>query len=295
MSSLRNWMLAARPKTLPAALAPVAVAGALASTHGVFDPMPWAAATVCALLIQIGTNFANDYFDFKSGADSSDRIGFQRATASGLIPAESMWRATCVVMGVAFLVGLYLVWHAGWIVLVIGLLSILFGLLYTGGPYPLGYNGLGDIFVFIFFGVVAVMGTYYVLALRWSADAFWASLAVGALAVNLLVVNNLRDIDTDRNAGKRTLGVMFGETVLKLEYTGMLLLAYAIPPHLYVQEGYRLSVFLPVLALPMMAGPLRQVWTHSDKATLNHTLIRTGRFLAVFSLLFTLGILLDQT
>lgn len=196
-------------------------------------------------------------------------------------------------MGTAFALGLTLVWHAGWPILLIGVLSILFGFLYTGGPFPLGYNGLGDVFVFLFFGLAAVMGTYYVMALRWSGESFWVALAVGALAVNLLVVNNLRDVETDRKAGKRTLGVLFGETALKVEYTLMVLLAYAIPPHLFVQEGYRWTVFLPVLALPLLIRPMHQVWTHTDKRALNGVLIATGAFLAVFSLLLAFGIWLD--
>lgn len=293
MTTAHAWILAARPKTLGAAIAPVLLAGALAANHGVFDALPWALALSCALLIQIGTNFANDYFDHRKGADTPARIGFKRATSSGWITPQAMWRATVLTMAAAFVLGLTLVWHAGWPILLIGALSILFGFLYTGGPFPLGYNGLGDVFVFLFFGLAAVMGTYYVMALRWSAESFWVALAVGALAVNLLVVNNLRDVETDRKAGKRTLGVLFGETVLKVEYSLMVLLAYAIPPHLFVQEGYRWTVFLPVLALPLLIRPMRQVWTHTDKRALNGVLITTGAFLSVYSLLLAFGIWLD--
>lgn len=294
MSDLSHWILAARLRTLPAAIAPVVVAGALASRHGVFDAFPWIIALLCAILIQIGTNFANDYFDFKKGADTPDRVGFIRASASGLISPHAMWFATKLTMFVAFLLGLILVIHAGWVILLIGLLSILFGLLYTGGPYPLGYNGLGDLFVFLFFGIVAVMGTYYVMALEWSEESFWVSLAIGALATNILVVNNLRDVNTDRVTGKRTLGVLLGEAWLKAEYVGLMLLAYAIPPHLYVMEGYNLFIFLPVLALMAAKRPLSTVLKHRDKAELNAALNETGRFLAVFSLLLALGILLDR-
>jgi 1,4-dihydroxy-2-naphthoate octaprenyltransferase len=294
MTSANAWFLAARPKTLGAAVAPVLLAGTLASKHGVFDLWPWTAALVCAILIQVGTNFANDYFDHQKGADTPERIGFKRATSSGWIAPGSMWRATVATMAAAFVLGLSLVWHAGWPILLIGVLSILFGFLYTGGPYPLGYNGLGDLFVFLFFGLAAVMGTYYAMANRWSAESFWVALAVGALAVNLLVVNNLRDVETDRKAGKRTLGVIFGERALKMEYTLMLLLAYSIPPHLFVQEGYRWTVFLPVLALPLLAKPLRLVWTHTEKSVLNGVLIRTGAFQSLFSLLLALGIWLDM-
>lgn len=294
MTPISTWILAARPRTLPAAIAPVLLGGALASRHGMFDALPWAVALICAILIQIGTNFANDYFDFKKGADTPDRVGFVRASASGLIAPERMWAATKVTMALAFVLGLFLVAHAGWVILLIGLLSIVFGFLYTGGPYPLGYNGLGDVFVFVFFGIVAVMGTYYVQALAWSAESFWVSLAVGALSTNILVVNNLRDVHTDKVAGKRTLGVLLGENWLKAEYVGLLLMAAAIPPHLYWQEGYNLFIFVPFLALPLAVKPLKTVLKHDDKAVLNLSLIQTGQFLAVFSLLLAVGILLDR-
>lgn len=294
MTPISHWILAARPRTLPAAIAPVILGGALASRHGVFDAFPWTIALLCAVLIQIGTNFANDYFDFKKGADTPDRVGFIRASASGLIAPERMWFATKLTMAAAFLLGLLLVAHAGWVVLLIGVLSILFGFLYTGGPYPLGYNGLGDVFVFMFFGIVAVMGTYYVQALEWNAESFWVSLAVGALATNILVVNNLRDVHTDKVAGKRTLGVLLGENWLKAEYVGLLLMALAIPPHLYWQEGYNLFIFVPFLSVPLAVKPLKSVLRHDDKALLNQTLIQTGQFLAVFSLLLAVGILLDR-
>lgn len=294
MTSFSTWVLAARLRTLPAAIAPVILGGALASRHGVFDAFPWSVALLCAVLIQIGTNFANDYFDFKKGADTPDRIGFIRASASGLIAPDRMWFATKLTMAVAFLLGLLLVAHAGWVILLIGVLSILFGLLYTGGPFPLGYNGLGDVFVFVFFGIVAVMGTYYVQALEWNTESFWVSLAVGALATNILVVNNLRDVHTDKVAGKRTLGVLLGENWLKAEYVGLFLMALAIPPHLYWQEGYNLYIFLPFLAIPIGLKPLKTVLRHEEKAALNHTLIQTAQFLAVFSLLLAFGILLDR-
>jgi 1,4-dihydroxy-2-naphthoate octaprenyltransferase len=164
-SKFKTWIEAARPQTLAAAFVPVAVGASLAVHDQRFDWAPTVVALLCAFLIQIGTNFANDYFDFIKGADNDDRIGFERATALGLISTEQMKRATMLTMGLAFLLGLYLVWHAGWVILVLGIASLIFGVLYTGGPFPLAYNGLGDVFVFIFFGIVAVMGTYYVNAL----------------------------------------------------------------------------------------------------------------------------------
>lgn len=292
-SKLSIWVQAARPQTLAAAFVPVCVGVAIAVRDQEFVFLPSLVALLCAFLIQIGTNFANDYFDFIKGADTDERIGFERATAAGLISANAMRNATIITMGLAFILGLYLVWHAGWVVLAIGIASLLFGILYTGGPYPLGYNGLGDIFVFIFFGIVAVMGTYYVNALAWSSASFWASLAVGALATNILVINNLRDVEQDREAGKNTLGVLFGENVLRWEYLLMLLLALAIPPHFYVQLGYSWLIFIPFLTLPWAVSLLRTVWKVNNKRTLNDTLEHTAQFMTLYGILFSVGVIAD--
>jgi 1,4-dihydroxy-2-naphthoate polyprenyltransferase len=289
------WILAARPKTLSAAVIPVSIGSAIAFNEGVFDLLPASIALLCALLIQIGTNFANDYYDFKKGADNDKRIGFKRAVSSGLIRPEVMLRATWLVMSIAFFSGLILVWHAGWIVLAIGVVSLICGLAYTGGPYPLGYNGLGDIFVFLFFGFAAVMTTYYVQALEWSFVTFWASLAVGALAVNILVVNNLRDSDTDRQTGKRTLGVMFGDNVLKLEYSALYALTLAVPPHFFMVEGYNAWALLPLATAPWMIWLIYRVWTTRDKKELNPVLESTAALMAVFGFLFTIGIVLNAS
>lgn len=290
-SKFKIWVEAARPKTLAAAFVPVLVGASIAFNDALIN---WVATTValfCAFLIQIGTNFANDYFDFIKGADTDERIGFERATSAGLIAPKTMLFATVVCMSLAFLFGLYLVWIGGTIVLVIGLLSLLFGILYTGGPFPLGYNGLGDVFVFIFFGVVAVMTTYFVNALAWSEDTFWASLAVGALCTNILVVNNLRDVEQDSKVGKRTLGVLFGETALKIEYSLMLLLAFAIPPHFYFQLNYEYWVFLPFIIIPIAIRHAFIIWNEEDKRNLNNQLEKTARFMAIFGILFALGII----
>ncbi len=292
-ANLHIWIQAARPQTLAAAFVPVCVGAALAIHDQQFDWLASTVALLCAFLIQIGTNFANDYFDYKKGADTDDRIGFERATATGQISAASMRNAMIIAMALAFLFGLYLVWHAGWVILLLGILSLICGVLYTGGPFPLGYNGLGDLFVFLFFGIVAVMGTYYVNALEWSTASFWASLAVGALSTNILVVNNLRDIEQDGPAGKNTLGVLFGEEVLRWEYLLMLLLALAIPPHFYFQFGYSELIFAPYLSLPIAALLLYQIWTEEDKPKLNKTLERTAQFMTVFGILFSAGMLAD--
>jgi len=246
----------------------------------------------CAFAIQIGTNFANDYFDFVKGADTDDRIGFERATSSGAVTPQSMLRATTITMFIAFLAGLYLVWVGGWVVLWIGLLSLLFGVLYTGGPFPLGYNGLGDIFVFIFFGFVAVMGTTYVNTLEWEMNAFWASIPVGALCVNILVVNNLRDVEQDKVSGKRTLGVLFGENALKIEYVVMIALAYLTPVFFYHILDYSIFIMLPYLSLFFAWNLNKEVWYHEDKRTLNNTLERTSKLMIVYGFLFAAGLIL---
>lgn len=288
---VKIWIQAARPQTLAAAFVPVLIGVALAIRNNLFAPVPSLVALICAFLIQIGTNFANDYFDFIKGADTEQRIGFERATARGLVSSQQMLIATFITMGLAFLMGLYLVWYAGWIILVIGVLALIFGILYTGGPYPLGYNGLGDLFVFIFFGIVAVMGTYYVNALEWSMASFWASLSVGALSTNILVVNNLRDIEQDRPAGKNTIGVLFGENALRWEYVIMLSIALAIPPHFYYRLDYNWIILVPLVSIPVAVSLLKQVWTEEDKSKLNTTLERTAQYMVLFGLLFSIGII----
>lgn len=287
-----HWVRAARPQTLAAALVPVMVGASIAATDYALRWDTTLVALFCAFAIQIGTNFANDYFDHVKGADTPDRIGFERATSMGYISPAAMLNATIMTMAIAFVAGLYLVWVGGWVVLLIGVLSLLFGVLYTGGPYPLGYNGLGDLFVFIFFGIVAVTGTYYVNALEWSFFSFLASLPVGALCVNILVVNNLRDVEQDRVTGKRTLGVLLGEKALKAEYIVMLLTAYAIPIWLWLQPSYNASILLPLISLPGAFVLTRQVITHEDKSTLNRTLERTAQFMVLYGILFTAGILI---
>lgn len=293
VTSLKIWVDAARPKTLAAAFVPVLVGASIVWSES--SALHWPAtliALLCAFLIQIGTNFANDYFDFIKGADTHERIGFVRATASGLVPAKTMLYATIACMGLAFILGLYLVWIGGLVILAIGIASLIFGILYTGGPFPLGYNGLGDVFVFIFFGIVAVMTTYYLNTLEWSGSSFWAALAVGALSTNILVVNNLRDIEQDKKAGKKTLGVLFGENLLKWEYTLMILLAFAVPPHFHFQLDYNLWAYLPFLALPLAFMLVRTIWLEKEKVKLNALLEKTAQFMILFCVLFSVGLIL---
>ena len=290
-TTTKAWIEAARLRTLPAAFAPVLIGASLAFADSEFRLLITIIALLCALLIQIGTNFANDYYDFKKGADTPERIGFVRATASGIIKPETMRNATWLTMALAFVTGLYLVYMAGWIILVIGVFSILFGIAYTGGPYPLAYNGLGDIFVFIFFGFVAVAGTYYVNTLEFSSESIWASLAAGALTTSILVVNNLRDTESDKKTGKKTLGVMFGDRFLKYEYVFLMALAFAIPPHFRFRLGYENIVLLPMLLLPFTLYLSYKIWTNSSKPELNRLLGQTAIHLLLFSILFAAGII----
>jgi len=306
LSQTRAWVLAARPQTLPAAAAPVVVGAGLAWHDGVFALLPMLAAFVGAALIQIGTNFANDYYDAIQGADTEAREGFTRVTQSGLIAPQSVKRAMYLTFAASILVGSYLVYVGGLPILVIGLLSVVSGVAYTGGPYPLGYHGLGDLFVFVFFGVIAVMGTYYVQATSVLADplsatippetvtwlAFLASLPVAALSTNILVVNNIRDREEDITTGKRTLAVRFGYRFSRLQYTGLTALAYLVPLWLWLGESFSLSVLLPLLTAPIAVPVTRTVWTKTSGSALNPALETTGKLLAAYSLLFGIGLAL---
>jgi 1,4-dihydroxy-2-naphthoate octaprenyltransferase len=254
-----------------------------------FAPLPAIAALVGALLIQIGANFANDVFDFKKGADTEERLGPTRATQAGLIKPREMYFGMGAVFGVAVLVGFYLLAVGGWPIVAIGVASILSAMAYTGGPYPLGYHGLGDLFVFIFFGLVAVCGTYYVQALTLAPIAWLAALPVGFLAVAILVVNNLRDIATDTKAGKRTLAVRFGRRGAEIQYAAMLVASYAIP---VVMVGARIAspgVLLSLLTIPIGVGLFRRVLSEQGRA-LNPVLGETARLELIFGVLFAVGL-----
>lgn len=284
--------MASRPKTLPAALAPVLVGMALAYADGGFRWLPALAAAAGALLLQIGANFANDYFDFFKGADTHERLGPTRVTASGLIGHGELRWGMVAVFGLAGLVGLYLIYVGGWPILAIGVASILGALLYTGGPFPFGYHGLGDFFVFIFFGLVAVGGTYYVQTLTLTPLVLLAATPVGALITNILVVNNYRDIETDARAGKRTLAVMLGRRGARMEYLLLLAVAYLVPLALWLGFGWTPWVMLPWLTLPLAVPLVRAMFTSIDGPTLNVTLAGTARLSLFFGLLFALGIAL---
>ena len=291
MSHLRLWLLAARPRTLPAAIAPVLVGTALAGSEDIFRVGPFIAALVGSVFIQIGTNLSNDYSDARRGADTEDRLGPVRVTAGGLMPPRRVLVGTYVAFGVAVAAGLYLAAVAGWELLVVGAASILAGVLYTGGPRPYGYEGLGELFVFAFFGLVAVAGSYFVQVegLRWEAVAL--GVPVGLLAAAILVVNNVRDVDTDRRAGKRTLAVKLGRDRARALFVAMVAVAFLVP--LALIPALSPWLLLVLAALPLVPPLVRTVRTRTDGPALNGALAASGRLLAVFSVLLALGVLLS--
>jgi len=291
-SKLRIWIWATRPKTLWVAIAPVLIGTAMAFEDKAGHWPSALAALAGSVLIQIGTNFANDYFDFKKGADQHERLGPTRMTQAGLIKPQSMKAATAVAFSLALLVGVYLVWRGGWPIVVIGLFSILFGIMYTAGPYPLGYRGLGEIFVLIFFGPVAVGGTYYVQALDMNTIVLLAGLSPGLFSVAILTVNNLRDIKSDSLTGKRTLAVRFGRDFARMQYLLSTVVASLLPIFFYIvtrQHQYAMAtVLVPFAAIPV----IKSVFRKSDGLVLNNALAATGKLLLLYSILFSIGWLL---
>jgi 1,4-dihydroxy-2-naphthoate polyprenyltransferase len=290
ISPARAWIMASRPKTLTAAIAPVLTGIGLAAFHGVLVWLPAGAAMLGAVLIQIGTNLANDYYDFVRGGDTDERIGPVRVTQAGILPPAAVLRGTIVVLAAATLVGAYLVSVAGWPIVWIGVTSIACAVLYTGGPFPLAYHGLGDVFVFIFFGLVAVGGTYYVQALEWPGDAILAGVGLGALNTAILVVNNLRDIETDTKAGKRTMAVRLGERGTRAQYVLMLLIAAVAPIAGVVMYDWPLAVLLSLGFAPLCARPLRTVLTFHDPRELLPALGGTARVVVVYGGLLAIGL-----
>ena len=293
MNHLRLWLVAARPRTLPAAVAPVLVGTSLAASEDVFKPLRFAAALVGSIFIQIGTNLANDYSDARRGADTEDRLGPVRVTAGGLMPPRRVLIGTWVAFGIAVAAGSYLAAVAGWQLLVVGVVSIAAGILYTGGPRPYGYEGLGELFVFVFFGLVAVGGSYFVQTedLRWEAVAL--GVPVGLLAAAILVVNNVRDIETDRRAGKRTLAVRLGRDRAVSVFAAMLVLAFVSVVVVAIAGDVEAWVLLALVSAPLAIPLARTLATRRDGPSLNQLLADTGRLLAVFSLLLSVGLLLS--
>ncbi len=287
----RAWLMASRPRTLPASIAPVIVGTALAIHDGAFKPLAALAALLAALLIQIGANFANDLGDYLRGTDKVGRVGPTRVTTSGLLTPGQVKAGMAVVFGLAALCGLYLIALGGWPILLMGLFSILAAIAYTVGPLPFGYYGLGDLGTFVFLGLVAVIGTYYVQAHAVTPAVWLAAVVMGCLVTNILVVNNTRDADTDRAAGKRTLAVLLGRRGARLEYLALLLIAYAVPLILWLGLGYRPGVLLTWLTLPWAARQAHALFTILGPA-LNKTLAGTAQLVGLYAIAFAIGLAL---
>ena len=295
MSPLQAWWLAIRPKTLPAATAPVLVGTAHAYRAGGFQAGPALAALIGALLIQIVSNLANDYFDFKKGADTDERLGPPRVTQLGILSEKAVLTGLALCIGLALGVGSYLVLIGGWPIVVVGLVSLLCAVAYTGGPFPLGYNGLGEIFVFVFFGPIAVAGTVYVQSLRWEPAAFLAGVPIGLLCANILVVNNVRDWETDAKAGKRTLAARFGREFGVRLYAINIWLALAT---LVVYGHFARSWSASLLAAPILAAfgpPLYRSLKDLRGKPLNAVLGKTAQLELRFALVMALGIMISRT
>jgi 1,4-dihydroxy-2-naphthoate octaprenyltransferase len=290
-SPLRIWLMAARVRTLPAAVAPVLVGTSLAIQRGVFHAGAFVAALLGSILIQIGTNLANDYSDARRGADAEDRLGPVRVTAGGLVPPRQVLMATYATFGLAVLCGLYLVFVAGIALLFVGVASIAAGVLYTGGPKPYGYEGLGEIFVFVFFGLVAVSGSTFAQLQSWPGTAFVLAVPVGLLAAAILVVNNVRDMDSDKRAGKRTLAVRLGRERTRTLYGLIVYGAYVVAPLPWLFGSLGPWLLVPWLTLPLAVRLTRTVRTHADGPTLNETLAQTGMLQLVFCVLLSAGVL----
>ena len=287
---MKNWLLAARLKTLPAAMSPVILGCALAYHDGSFYFFIFAMTLLAAVLIQVGANFANDVFDFQKGADRDDRLGPTRATQSGLISAEKMKKAMWQTFALAICVGSYLAFKGGWPIVWIGLASIAAGIAYTGGPYPLGYHGFGDIFVFIFFGLIAVPGTYYLQSGTVNVLSLYMGIAMGMLSTAILVVNNIRDADMDKLSGKRTLAVQLGKKFSKIQYSILILIPFLLPIYVWLNFENELSLLLTIFALPISLHLINQIFSLSG-SDLNLVLARTARFLFIFTLLLSAGLM----
>ena len=286
---MKNWLLAARLKTLPAAISPVILGCALAFHDGFFHVLICAMTLLAAVLIQIGANFANDVFDFQKGADRDDRLGPTRVTQAGLISPEKMKKAMWQTLVLAICVGFYLAYIGGWPIVIIGLASITAGIAYTGGPYPLGYHGWGDVFVFIFFGLIAVSGTYYLQTGTVNELSLYMGTIMGMLSTAILVVNNLRDADTDKLSGKRTVAVRFGKKFSKIQYSILMLIPFFLPLYIWWNIENEFSLLITIFALPISFHLIKQIFSLTGR-DLNFVLARTARFLFIFTILLSVGL-----
>lgn len=288
--SVGAWVMAIRPQTLPVSIGPVLVGTAVAFVQGATAPLAAFAAGLGALFLQIGSNFANDVFDFEKGADNEDRIGPPRAAQLGLLSPRQLKIGMAVVFALATTMGLYLAWVAGPVILGVGFVSILAAIAYTGGPYPLGYHGLGDLAVFVFFGLVAVVGTTFVQTGSLPALAWLCAIPVGALATAILVVNNLRDVDTDTAAGKRTLAVRMGRGGARAEWAVLVFGAYLVPFALWLGLGLSPWILIPIASLPRAVRLFLVIRGTEDGPALNEALAGTAQLGFLFSLLLALGL-----
>ena len=285
-----KWLLAVRVKTLPAAISPVILGTALSYHDGIFYHFIFFMTLLAAVLIQVGANFANDVYDFEKGSDRADRLGPQRATQSGLISPTDMKKAMWKIFALAIGVGFYLAYVGGWPIVIIGLASIAAGIAYTGGPYPLGYHGFGDIFVFLFFGLIAVPGTYYLQTGSVTEFSLWLGAVMGMLATAILVVNNLRDRDADIISEKKTLAVRFGETFSKIQFILLVMLPFLLPFHL-LRQGNKMSFLVTLFTLPIAVHLIIQLFNNTG-ADVNKVLASTARFLFIFTLLLSAGLII---
>lgn len=292
LSKVEIWKLAIRPKTLPAALGPVFVGTAFALHFDTFQILPALAAMIGAVLLQIASNLANDYFDYLKGYDTEERIGPVRVAASGLLSIEELRNGLVLTIILSMIIGLYLIYVGGIAILIIGLLSILFALAYSGGPFPLASNGLGDLFVFIFFGLVAVNGTYFVQSGEIATEVIIGSIPVGLLITAILVVNNYRDIETDQKTGKFTLAVGLGHKWTRVYYLALLVISYAVPIVLFLSGNYTVAILLPLISIPLGVKHTKTLYDQIDGPKLNQALAGTAKLGLIYSILFSVGIII---
>lgn len=292
-SSIRGWIIASRPKTLPAAVGPILPSAALAWSEESFRLLPVVAALIVALLLQIAVNVANDYFDFIHGIDTPERVGPPRAAAGGFLSLKSMRIGMVIITALILTIGVYLIYIGGLPILFIGLAAVMSVYLYSAGPFPLSTNALGDLFVFLFFGPAAVCGTYYLQTLSLTTEIVFYSISIGLLITAIIVVNNYRDIKTDAAGGKRTMAVLLGEKLTRIEYTLLVFTAYLIPVFQVVLTGASLWILFPLLSAPFWIPLFRDMNGRVQGQTLNRTLAGTAGKSLIFSILLSLGILLS--
>lgn len=291
ISKKRAWIIAARPKTLLAAVGPVLVGAAAAFHDGFVNLLVTVLALLGAISLQIESNFANDYFDFIKGIDNEKRVGPTRALQAGLLSKKEMQIGILVNIFISGMIGLYLIYVGGWPILAIGVSSIIFAILYSGGPYPLSALGLGDLFVFIFFGLIAIPGTYYVISGTLSPIVFLLSIPVGFLITAILVVNNYRDYDLDLAAGKKTFSHILGKAGTRYYYAFLIFSPFLVPIYLFSVEMYSVAIFLPILAFPFAIKLAKDLWTETKLPKLNSTLAGTARLSLIYSLLLSIGLI----